>query len=428
MAGSTLEPFNGDDSDVITPQDFMRRFLREMGDKKDEVKVKQFKNYLLSGGEADVWYRDLNAVVRADWGQTEAAFELKWPPMIVVKKAQTEYETELADTVLLEKDLGKKETVLGREVWTHVVWVDKMQKLAAGAKVAGGTMYITHARRGLPDIIKDKIHSTFKDWAEFLTAVREVDIEHIRDGAEKLRKEAEKQKAVEARIAQLAAVVERRDGRAAVQASPTSGIRAQLTNARISAPAQASARWPTPAAGANPFQNAGGGGQGNLFAAPHALYAAQAPRAPLQQQQPLEGEPRRILLAAIGRITQHPDTDAGRLAHANQQQDWFQVHGNVEMSVNTPYPLRPRRAPLNSGECFRCGLTGHTNFRHGCEAPPEQCLSMKEQQWRRVVTQALKEGPTVVCAVFASWDVDDFGRPFGGDEARFEDIADQGNA
>ncbi|KAJ7928691.1 hypothetical protein B0H13DRAFT_1860265 [Mycena leptocephala] len=122
MRMSTLEPFNGDGtSDDITPQDFLRRFLREMGDKKDEVKVKQFKNYLRAGGEADLWYKGLSAAVRGDWDLTEAAFELKWPETVVVQKAQTDYELELAETVLLAKDLGKKETVLGRAVWTHVV-------------------------------------------------------------------------------------------------------------------------------------------------------------------------------------------------------------------------------------------------------------------------------------------------------------------
>ncbi|KAJ7712888.1 hypothetical protein B0H16DRAFT_1743765 [Mycena metata] len=233
MAGSTLDSFNGDGSDTITPQDFIRRFLREMGEKKDEVKVKLFKNYLLSAGEADVWYWDLSAPVRADWDLTEAAFELNWPPTVVVQKAQTEYEGELLETKLVEKELGKKETVLGREVWTHVVWADKMQKPAMGAKVHTGSMYITHVRRGLPDIIKDKIPSTFTTWAEFLKAVREVDIEHIKDGAEKLRKEEETKKAINTCIAQLAEVVRCQQQ---VQASPTVGICQQMTNTSLQAP------------------------------------------------------------------------------------------------------------------------------------------------------------------------------------------------
>ncbi|KAJ7875747.1 hypothetical protein B0H14DRAFT_3436994 [Mycena olivaceomarginata] len=62
-------------------------------------------------------------------------------------------------------------------------------------------------------------------------------------------------------------------------------------------------------------------------------------------------------------------------------------------------------------------------------ASQDQCLSVREQQWRRIMSQALKEAPTGVRAVgFASWDVDDYGRPFEGDEARFEEVGEQGNA
>jgi hypothetical protein len=53
---------------------------------------------------------------------------------------------------------------------------------------------------------------------------------------------------------------------------------------------------------------------------------------------------------------------------------------------------------------------------------------MREQQWRRIATQALREPPAAVRMVaYVSWDTDDYGRPFGGDEALFEDEG-QGNA
>ncbi|KAJ6544693.1 hypothetical protein B0H10DRAFT_2133764 [Mycena sp. CBHHK59/15] len=191
---------------------------------------------------------------------------------------------------------------------------------------------------------------------------------------------------------------------------------------------------------ANTFQ-AAGGGQGNLFAAPPAPYQApaprapyppQAPRAPYQPaavQQPLTGNDRRIFLEAIARIIHHPDTEAGRRAHGDQQQQWFRTHGNVQVTIDRPYPLRPGCAPVNTGECFRCGRGDHTNFRQQCQAPREQCLSPKEQQWRRVATQALREAPAAVRMVgYASYETDDYGRPFGGDEGRFEEVEDQGNA
>ncbi|KAJ7676201.1 hypothetical protein B0H17DRAFT_945530 [Mycena rosella] len=282
-----------------------------MGDKADSVKVKQFKNYLLSGGEADVWYKGLAAAVRQDWDQTEAVFELKWPETVVVQKAQTDYELELAETKLSEKDLGKKESVLGREVWMHIIWADKMQKLAVGAKVDTGTMYITHARRGLPDTIKDKIPSTFANWTAFLKAVREVDIEHIRDGAEKLRKDEEKQKAVEDRIVQLTEAVRRQQQ---LQASPTAGIRQQMTSTSLQGPKPPSAPF-------NPnLFGARGGGRGNLFA------GGSANRGTATNAQKV------ALRNSIKLLPHHPNTAAGCLEHQKQQQAWVSKYGMGAMS------------------------------------------------------------------------------------------------
>jgi hypothetical protein len=53
---------------------------------------------------------------------------------------------------------------------------------------------------------------------------------------------------------------------------------------------------------------------------------------------------------------------------------------------------------------------------------------MREQQWRRIATQALWEPPAAVRMVaYVSWDTDNYGQPFGSDEALFEDV-EQGNA
>jgi hypothetical protein len=61
--------------------------------------------------------------------------------------------------------------------------------------------------------------------------------------------------------------------------------------------------------------------------------------------------------------------------------------------------------------------------------PPEHCISIREQQWRRIATQALREAPAAIQMVgYAVYDTDDYGHLFGGDDARFEELDDQGNA
>ncbi|KAJ7280100.1 hypothetical protein C8J57DRAFT_1501554 [Mycena rebaudengoi] len=428
-----MDAWDGD-TDKLSAQDFLRAFHRDVKVTTSSAdKAKVFKHYLAANSEVELWFQALPAATRADMDLIDAAIEAQYPSESTVQPSAAEYGTMLLKCKLTMEELGTKTKVADRNVWAHHAWGNKMLCLAAKAGVSATTTYIEQVCVELPCPLRTKIGKTHADWPVFIKAVRDVDTVELELDMKDWKEEKEQRDSITKMLQ-------------APQASPTAGIRAQLTNARLSAPTQAANRWPAPSAGANPFQNTGGGGQGNLFTAPRALYQAQAPRAqyqpqaqrvPQQQQarqqqemqQPLEGEQRRVLMEAIARIIHHPDTDTGRLVHANQQQDWFRTHGNVDISVNTPYPLRPGRSPANSGECFRCGYQGHTNFQHCCQAPPDQCVSMREQQWRRIAAQALKEVPMAVRAVgFHSWDVDDFGRPFGSDKARFEEVDDQGNA
>ncbi|KAJ7137884.1 hypothetical protein C8R44DRAFT_868254 [Mycena epipterygia] len=405
-----MDAWDGD-TDKLSAQDFLRGFHRDVKVSTSSTdKTKAFKNYLVSGSDADEWYKALPAVTKADMDLIDTAIEAQYP----------------AEATLTTEEIGTKVTVADREVWAHHAWCTKMMRLGLKANVLAMTTYIEQVRVELPGPLRKKIGKTFADWTAFTKAVRDVDTVEL-----ELDMKEEKERREEfARMRQ------------ALQASPTAGIRAQLSNARLGP--QAPARWPTPAPGANPFQSMGGGGQGNLFTAlrpppqqqqqqvPRTVYQPQAPRAPYQpseQQQPLDEAQRRILLDAMARIVHHPDTEAGRRAHADQQQEWVRIHGNVDVTVSRPFPLRPGCAPANSGECFRCGMIGHTNFRRACPATIEQCVSYKEQQWRRIATQALKEAPAAVRMVgYASYDTDDYGRPWGGEGGRFEEVEDQGNA
>ncbi|KAJ7693139.1 hypothetical protein B0H17DRAFT_1199974 [Mycena rosella] len=388
-----MEAWDGD-TDKISAQDFLRAFHRDVKVTTSSAdKAKAFKNYLAANSDADDWYQALPATTKLDMDLIDVAIEAQYPAEPTVKQTAAEYGTELLKCKLTKEELGTKVKVADREVWAHHAWGTKMLRLALKAGVSATTTYIEQVRVELPGPLRTKIAKTHVNWPAFIKAVRDVDMVELELDMKDWREEKEQRD----EVAKL---------RQALQASPTAGIQAQLTNARLSTPAQASVRWPTPAPGANPFQGSGGGGQGNLFAAPRAPYQTQAPRAPYQPQAPrapyppqarppmtiqppLEGDQRRILLEAIARITHHPDTEAG----------------------------------------YRCGIMGHTNYQRRCTATPNECVSIREQQWRKIASQALRDVPAAVRIVgFPSWDVDDFGRPFGGDEARFEETDDQGNA
>lgn len=93
-----------------------------------------------------------------------------------------EYEEEIRDLHLKIEDLGKKEMVAGREVYTHIAWADKMATIVRGAKLENTTMHIGQVRKNLPTLLREKIGAGHTNWTNFLKAICDTNIDHIRDG------------------------------------------------------------------------------------------------------------------------------------------------------------------------------------------------------------------------------------------------------
>jgi hypothetical protein len=170
-----------------------------------------------------------------------------------------------------------------------------MQKLAKGAGVEAGTIYIGQVRKTLPAVVKDKVTDKHENWAAFLKAVRDIDVEYLKDEAAELRKRKEVQQALEAHICQLETM----------PASPTAIICHQMTQTSIGM------GGPTNnASSINPF-GGGGGGQGNLFS-----QTGRPPTVPVRQ--PATPADRAAIKARIANLPHHPDTQAGRTANQGQ--------------------------------------------------------------------------------------------------------------
>jgi hypothetical protein len=393
MAAETITPFQGDKEDE-NPEDFLRAFYRRMGDKTDDTRKAQFPYYLQADSVADEWYMDLVDNDKKSWSDIEKAFRKRWPRKKQVKKTDDEYEDEIMGRKLKAEDLGKKEKVAGREVYTHIAWADKMATSVKGAKWEKTTNQLRQVRKNLPNILREKVGTSHADWEEFLTAVRDVDVEYIRDSIDIKNKE---QAAIEQRLRSLEAI----------SRSPTAPLRQQLSTVAISSqPSNLNSQVI-----GDPFANAGGG-RGNLAFTTNPATGRQAkaqftnsnPRPAATPEQKAEI---RILLS---RFPHHPDTLAGRQAHQAQQAEWVKTFGyGSKVTEKTPYPLRPGTAPVNSGECFTCGYHGHLGARTGetCEALGHRPLHPNEQQWRVICSRILKEPKVTTNVHFIT--VDDYG-------------------
>lgn len=395
MATEQVKPFHGDKDDE-NPEDFLRSFFRRMGNNDDEAKKGQFPNYLQADSAADDWFMDLGETEKKTWKDIETAFRKRWPRKKQVKKTAEEYEEEIASQRLKTEDLAKKETVAGREVYTHIAWADRMATIIKGAKLETSTTHIRQVRKELPVILREKLGTGHADWNAFLQAVRDIEVDYLRDCMDIWNKEQAEQKAMERRIQLLETVSK----------SPTAPLRQQLSSVAIS-------RQPNlpiaPSSNDNPFASSGGG-QGNLRFTPNPTQYAKPTQTPFSPRPAPTPEQRAELLALINTLPHHPDSQAGRQAHQAQQTEWVRVHGyGTRVTEKTPYPLRPGTAPVNSGECFTCGQVGHLGSRTGesCQALGHRPLHPNEQQWRVICARILKEPRRVADVRFLA--VDDYG-------------------
>ena len=354
---------------------------------------------------ADEWFDGLDEAGKKDWSAIEASFRKRWPRKKTVKKTVEEYEQEITNSPLKMEDLGRKETVAGKEVHAHIAWADNMEAVVIGAKLESTNTYVGHVRRELPKLLREKVGTGHVNWTTFLQAVRDVDLDHIREGVgiwkkeedvkrkeqEERKKDQENNDALRRRIQQLEKLT----------ASPTAPLRQQMTMFGIGDPPPTVQQ--TSSSPANPFTGSGGG-QGNLF----YPISNKPPQQSSNPRPPATQADRAALLVCLQKYPHHPDTESGRQAHRAQQADWARTHGvNAMVTESTPYPLRPGTLPVGSGECFTCGFTGHLGRRDGSTCGGNRALHLHEQAWRAICSRILRQ--TRNAANIQLVEVDDYG-------------------
>ena len=139
------------------------------------------------------------------------------------------------------EDLGKKEKIAGREVYSHIAWADKMATSVKGAKWEKTTNHLRQVRKDLPNILREKVGTGHNDWETFLKAVQDVDVEYIKDSIDIRNKE-------KAAIDQCIRALE------TLSRSPTAPLCQQLSMVAITSQTPA----PNRPVG-DPFTNASGG-------------------------------------------------------------------------------------------------------------------------------------------------------------------------
>ncbi|KAG2336559.1 hypothetical protein BDR05DRAFT_896538, partial [Suillus weaverae] len=165
-------------------------------------KLDAFGDYLGMNSQAERWFKALSSADKITWAAFVAAFEKRWPPIVIAEKTKAEYEKELLDYMLPEREVGKKTTLYDRECWTHVAWAVKALQLATDAGISQSTSMIWQVRSNLPDVVKDLLKDEeYNTWADFTKAVTELKGSRLEEKQAQNLKQLQELKALRADLA-----------------------------------------------------------------------------------------------------------------------------------------------------------------------------------------------------------------------------------
>ncbi|KAG6852492.1 hypothetical protein C0991_011527, partial [Blastosporella zonata] len=352
MYQPTIAMFHGgEDQTDENPQDFINSIRRMFhgGTYSDEQKVEFLELSLKGGGPATAWFEGLSREAKATWTSVYASFITRWPPVREAVKTRQDKQDELANTRIEEDELGKKITSRGVEVYTHVAWANKVQRLAEGIPDTGNLL-VKATRDDMAPSLRSLIPHSSDTWSTFCDSVRAISITELREKME--------EKKVQRKMQEQLEEVRKAATRQPMPQTPSKALAASLSRVQL--------RTPIPAPSFRPTQPPAGVYNRNQPATSSRAGRTDEEKWAIIQQLP------------------HPpaNTDANRAAYTILLANWRTANPGAERVLeDRPIPLTPGTVPLGSGECTGCGMMGHV--WSSCSSTLK--LPEIEQQWRRKV-------------------------------------------
>ena len=316
------EPFAGEDDDTLDPRDFLKRVQRYLMSStwENAEKIDYFETWLKSGSAAKQWFKNPEPAKKTTWKDLCTAFKERWPERPIVQKTTAEKQAELEGERITEGELGTKVKVNGVEVYAHVAWANKVEKLA-NAILDNNNLLVVGCRRQLLPTLKALVSSSHDTWATFCKAVRAIRPLDIEEEKEKQGKQAR----IEGELQRVRLQQQRQP-----PASPSSALGQAFSNFSVG---------PIPQPRFQPTTS-------------NTQNLAQQYRGPQWSDAEKLGIIRHI-------PPPHPDTQEGWAAYEAEITAWNRNSYGRSVYETRPYPLTPGTSPVASGECFSCGNTGH---------------------------------------------------------------------
>lgn len=147
--------FAGAQEDANQPMDFIKMVKHQFlasGTTKNEQKINNFELYLKSDSPVEEWYNIAKATKKT-WVALEQEFKAKFPNIKKATKTAPELEGELGAMRIKTEELGKTEKYRGEDVYTHMIFAEKILDLAKQAKIETSTSGLWSVQEKLPEIL-----------------------------------------------------------------------------------------------------------------------------------------------------------------------------------------------------------------------------------------------------------------------------------
>lgn len=337
MSNAQIQPFHGDGENNENPQDFLKSIMRmALANKwQDQTKIDYFSNSLKSDSQAEDWFLELPNTSTDTWAHLVAAFNDKWPSKTTAPKSRAERHQELEECILTEAELGTKKMMNGREEHAHVVWVDKIYRLAQAIPDNDGLLIGT-ARKQIPIALQALLKDDYVTWKSFVDAVRKVTTTAIKE-QQKLEDERKELQRMRMELNRLSRVTQppNTPSKALAASFQTMGLQGRFPQPNF----QQVSTSPSPQIPQQPRQTSG---------------------APAQRFTPYRSDAERLQLLQQNRQVVHQTTPEGLTAYNAAVAAWNATWGNLTPNETRPYPLTPGTSNVATRECWKCGLQGHT--------------------------------------------------------------------
>ena len=315
-------------------------------------KVRTFELWLKSGRAAKIWWNGLAAEEKDNWAHLWVAFKKKWPEKLIMEKTVEEQHAALAATVLKEESLGKRVKVDGVNEFSHVVWANKLEHLSKALKNDSGLLIPT-VHKSMPRPLKLLVGTQHCTWTTFCNVAHKVSITKLEEKLE-----------IEDEQCELLTTISHLEE---LQKSPTRAICQALGAVWLARPI------------------------------PALRFAVQpaAPSAPVPATPQYRPDAERLVDVVRLALPIQPKTPAGKVASQAQVAKWSAQNGDRPVNEMCPYPLSPGTSPVASGECWKCGYTGH----HGPDCPEPNPVPLIEQKWRSIAATISRRAGSTTATV-----------------------------